>query len=207
MIQSVANFFRDLKLAARSLGRAKGLTLSVILTLALGIGANAAMFTLLRGVLLRPLVNRDESRLIYIRQSTEGKNAWFSVPEIDDLTSRVKRLNSFGDFSIIGFTLVGLGEPRSVQAGVVGGSYFQAMGSRSAPSQGRRRHGDRRTCPRLGLRVLAGETIRHSSGGRENARPSAGGRFGVGDAACRCDCVGDTRVARTASRVTWWHRL
>src|SRR5436305_12783980 len=130
MIQSVANFFRDLKLAARSLGRAKGLTLSVILTLALGIGANAAMFTLLRGVLLRPLVNRDEGRLVYIRQNAVGKNAWFSVPEINDLASRVKTLNSFGDFSIVGFTLVGLGEARTVQAGVVGGSYFQVMGLR-----------------------------------------------------------------------------
>src|SRR5215472_1454529 len=108
MVQSVGNFLRDLKLAVRSLGRAKGLTISVILTLALGIGANAAMFTLLRGILLRPLVNRDESRLIYIRQSADGKNAWFSVPEIDDVTSRVKTLHSFGDFSIIEFNLAGL---------------------------------------------------------------------------------------------------
>jgi len=134
MVQSVASFFRDLKLAARSLSRAKGLTLSVILTLALGIGANAAMFTLLRGVLLRPLVNRDESRLIYIRQSVDGKNAWFSVPEIDDLTSRVKTLHSFGDFSTIGFTLVGLGEPRTVRAGVVGGSWTRATMDRTPPA-------------------------------------------------------------------------
>src|SRR5436305_3231259 len=130
MIQSVANFFRDLKLAARSLGRAKGLTLSVILTLALGIGANAAMFSLLRGVLLRPLVNRDESRLIYIRQNANSRNAFFSIPEIEELSARLKTLNSFGDFSVIGFTMVGLGEPRSVRAGVVGGSYFQTMGLR-----------------------------------------------------------------------------
>src|SRR6202040_3199890 len=47
-----------------------------------------------------------------------------------DIRSRMKTLNSFGDFSTIGFTLVGLGEPRSVQAGVVGGSYFQVMGLR-----------------------------------------------------------------------------
>lgn len=88
------------------------------------------MFSLVRGVLLRPLINRDESRLIYIRQSADGKNATFSVPAIEDLRSRVKTLNSFGDFSTIGFTMVGLGEPRSVQAGVVGGSYFQTMGLR-----------------------------------------------------------------------------
>src|SRR5437762_8693185 len=131
MVQSVASFFRDLKLAARSLSRAKGLTLSVILTLALGIGANAAIFTLVRGVLLRPLVNRDETRLIYIRQSARGigaDNATFSVPEIQDLRARVTSLTAFGDFSTIGFTLVGLGEPREVRAGVVGGSYFEVMG-------------------------------------------------------------------------------
>jgi putative ABC transport system permease protein len=52
------------------------------------------------------------------------------MPEIADLSSRVNTLNSFGDFSVIGFTLTGLGEPRSVRAGVVGGSYFQVMGLR-----------------------------------------------------------------------------
>jgi putative ABC transport system permease protein len=130
MIENILRFPRDLKFAARSLIRAKALSVAVILTLALGIGANAAMFSLLRGVLLRPLVNRDESRLIYIRQIANGDNAWFSIPEIVDLSSRLKTLNSFGDFSTIGFTLVGLGEPRTVRAGVVGGSYFQTMGLR-----------------------------------------------------------------------------
>ncbi len=130
MIELLASFLRELKVATRSLGRAKGLTAAVILTLALGIGANAAMFSLVRGVLLRPLVNRGEDRLIYIRQSADGGNANFSIPEIDDLRSSVKTLSSFGDFSTIGFTMTGLGEPRSVQAGVVGGSYFQVMGLR-----------------------------------------------------------------------------
>ena len=63
---------RDLKLAVRSLAHNKGLAITVILTLALGIGANAAIFSVVRGVLLRPLVNRDEDRLIYIRQSAPG---------------------------------------------------------------------------------------------------------------------------------------
>jgi predicted permease len=124
-------FLRDLKFAVRSLGRTKGLTITVVLTLALGIGANAAIFSLVRGVLLRPLVNRDEDRLIYIRQSAHGigiDNATFSVPEIQDLRARVKTLSAFGDFSTIGFTMVGLGESREVRAGVVGGSYFEVMG-------------------------------------------------------------------------------
>jgi predicted permease len=133
MIESVMSFLRELKVAVRSLARAKGLTATVVLTLALGIGANAAMFSLIRGVLLRPLVNRDENRLIYIRQSEPGigaENATFSVPEIGDLRSRMKTLNAFGEFSTLGFTMVGLGEPRSVMAGVVDGSYFRVMGLR-----------------------------------------------------------------------------
>src|SRR5580692_5877153 len=133
MIQSIMSFLTELKVGARSLARAKGLTITVILTLAIGIGANAAMFSLVRAVLLRPLVNRDEDRLIYIRQSAKGNgddNANFSVPEIQDLRARVKTLSSFGDFSTVGFTMTGLGEPRTVQAGVVGGSYFEVMGLR-----------------------------------------------------------------------------
>jgi predicted permease len=126
-------FLHDLRTALRSLARAKGLTITVALTLALGIGANAAIFSVVRGVLLRPLVNRDEDRLIYIRQSARGigaDNVAFSVPEIQDLRERVKTLSAFGDFSTIGFTMVGLGEPREVRSGVVGGSYFEVMGLR-----------------------------------------------------------------------------
>jgi len=126
-------FLHDLRVALRSLARAKGLAITVILTLALGIGANAAIFSLVRGVLLRPLVNRDEDRLIYIRQSAPGigvDDAAFSVPEIKDLQASVKSVSAFGDFSTIGFTLLGLGEPREVRAGVVDGSYFEVMGLR-----------------------------------------------------------------------------
>ena len=78
------SLFADLRFALRSLSRVKGLTITVVLTLALGIGANAAIFSVVRGVLLRPLVNRDEDRLIYIRQSAPGidaANTNFSVPD------------------------------------------------------------------------------------------------------------------------------
>src|SRR5215212_8812215 len=124
-------FLQDLRVALRSLARAKGLAITVVLTLALGIGANAAIFSVVRGVLLRPLANRDQDRLIYIRQTAKGmgvENAHFSVPELRDLQSRVKTISAFGDFSTIEFTMVGLGEPRTVRAGVVGGSYFEVMG-------------------------------------------------------------------------------
>jgi len=125
------SFVHDTRVAAYSLSRTPGLALAVILTLALGIGANAAIFTLVRGVLLKPLVNREENRLIYVRQSAPGireENTTFSVPEIQDLRASVKSVSAFGDFSVIGFTMVGLGEPRAVRAGVVGGAYFDVMG-------------------------------------------------------------------------------
>jgi len=124
-------FLNDLKIALRSLRRAKGLAITVILTLALGIGANAAIFALVRGVLLRPLANRDEDRLIYIRQSAPGlgsENTNFSVPELKDIEPNVHSITEFGEFSTIGFVMVGLGEPREVRAGVAGGSYFEVMG-------------------------------------------------------------------------------
>src|SRR5579863_8981477 len=128
---AAAALTRDLRFALRSLLRAKGLAATVVATLAIGIGANAAIFSVVRGVLLRPLVNRDEDRLIYIRQSAPGigvDNVNFSVPEIQDLQSRVKSISEFGDFSTIGFSVVGLGEPREIRGGVVDGSYFDVMG-------------------------------------------------------------------------------
>jgi putative ABC transport system permease protein len=121
----------DFRYALRSLIRARGLALTVVLTLALGIGANAAIFSVVRGVLLKPLVNDDEEHLVYIRQSAPGRgteNANFSVPEINDLKSGIKTLTQIGDFSTVDFTLVGLGEPRVVRAGVVSGSFFPVMG-------------------------------------------------------------------------------
>src|SRR5688500_18129279 len=132
------DFLHELKFALRSMARSKGLFLTVVLTLALGIGANAAIFSVVRGVLLRPLVNRDEDRLVYIRQHAPGlgaKNITFSVPEIDDFKARAKTVGAFGDFSTVDFNLLGLGDPRVVRAGVVSGSYFEVMGLR--PVHGR----------------------------------------------------------------------
>jgi putative ABC transport system permease protein len=125
---------RDMRIALRSLLRAKVLAATVVVTLALGIGANAAIFSVVRGVLLRPLVNRDEGRLIYIQQAAPGigvDNTKFSVPEINDIEARATTISSFGDFSTVEFTMIGLGsEPRIIRAGVVGGSYFDVMGLR-----------------------------------------------------------------------------
>jgi putative ABC transport system permease protein len=124
--------FQEMRIGLRSLLRTRGLAITVVVTLALGIGANAAIFSVVRNVLLRPLVNRDADRLLYIRQTARGigtDNLTFSMPEIGDLESRVKSISAFGDFSTVDFTLIGFGgEPRVVTAGVVNGSFFEVMG-------------------------------------------------------------------------------
>ena len=128
-------FFHDLKIAIRSLARVPALWLTVALTLALGIGANAAIFSVVRAVLLRPLANRDEDKLLYIRQSAPGlneANTTFSIPEIKDLGEGLKSLRELGTFSTVEFTVVGLGTPREIPAGVVDGNYFDVMGLKPA---------------------------------------------------------------------------
>ena len=124
-------FLHDLKIAIRSLSNVSTLWFTVALTLALGIGANAAIFSVVRAVLLRPLANEDEGRLLYIRQSAPGigaANTTFSVPEIKDIGTSLKTIKELGTFSEVDFTVVGLGTPREIPAGVVDGNYFDVMG-------------------------------------------------------------------------------
>lgn len=126
-------FSRELKVAVRSLWKAKALSFAVIVTLALGIGVNVAIFSLVRAVLLKPLANRNEEQIVYIRQSAPGigaENITFSVPEIQDIRTRVKSLADVTEFSVLSFTVVGLGEPRQIRGGVVAGNYFDVMGLR-----------------------------------------------------------------------------
>ena len=130
-LQCAAVLLGDIRVALRSLGRTPALWATVALTLALGIGVNAAIFSVVRGVLLRPLVNRDEDRLIYIQQSAPGlqvDNATFSVPEITDIGANLKTTSKLGTFSTVDFTAQGFGETREIHAGVVDGAYFEVMG-------------------------------------------------------------------------------
>jgi putative ABC transport system permease protein len=125
------SFVRDLRVAIRSLARVPALWITVALTLALGIGANAAIFSVVRAVLLRPLANRDEDRLLYLHQSAPGigeDNTAFSVPEIQDIGSGLKSIKELGTISGIDFTVTGLGTPREIPAGVVDGNYFEVVG-------------------------------------------------------------------------------
>ena len=130
--RAVEEFARDLVFALRSLRRAPGFTAAVIVTLGLGIGANTAMFTVLRGTLLRSLSNRDDRQLVYLRQSASGvgqQNETFSVPEIADFRGGVKAFSRVAEFSAMSFTMIGDdGFPERISTGVVSGTYFEVMG-------------------------------------------------------------------------------
>ncbi len=121
----------DLRYALRSLRRAPGFALAVTLTLGLGIGANTAIFSVVRGVLLKPLPHRDGSRLVFLRQSVQGpggENIAFSVPEINDFRTASKTLAGIAEYSPITFTMVERGEAVRIDAGLVTGNYFSVMG-------------------------------------------------------------------------------
>ena len=121
----------DLRYALRSLSRAPGFALAVVVTLGLGIGANTAIFSVVRGVLLRPLPHREGDRLVYLRHSINGpggESINFSVPEILDFRNAAKSLGGIAEYSQMVYTLQGKQDAVRVNVGLVTGNYFQVMG-------------------------------------------------------------------------------
>src|SRR5512134_2843067 len=124
-------FINDLRYAVRSLTRARGYALTVILTLGLGIGANTAIFSVVRGVLLKPLPHRDGDRLVYLRQSVDGpggENIGFSVPEILDFRNAARTIQGIAEYSNMTYTLQGDDDAIRINVGLVTGNYFETMG-------------------------------------------------------------------------------
>jgi predicted permease len=134
-IESVA---ADIRYALRALGRAPAFTTVVVLTLALGIGANTAIFSVVRGVLLKPLPHRDGDRLVYLRHSMDGPGGAsiaFSVPEVNDFREGANSLGGIAEFSSWTLTLQEDDGAVRIEVGLVTGNYFEVMGL--APLLGR----------------------------------------------------------------------
>jgi len=120
----------DIRYASRTLRHAPVFTAIVVITLGLGIGANTAIFSVVRGVLLKGLPHRDANRLVYLRQSTDkpdGANLSFSVPEVHDLRSGAPALGTLAEYSPMTYTLEGENSVR-VNVGLVTGNFFETMG-------------------------------------------------------------------------------
>ena len=115
---------KDFRYALRSLRRAPGFALTVIVTLGLGIGATTAIFSVVRGVLLKPLPHRDGERLLYLKQSIGGpggENIAFSVPEILDFRENAKSLGGIAEYSALTLTMVEKDNPARITVGLVTG--------------------------------------------------------------------------------------
>ena len=122
---------QDLRYALRTLMRAPGFTFAVVLTLGLGIGANTAIFSVVRAVLLRPLPHKDGDRLMFLKQSTNqpgGDNIAFSVPEITDFRESARTLQGIAEYSPMTYNLVTDHEAVRIDAGLVTGNYLSVMG-------------------------------------------------------------------------------
>jgi predicted permease len=131
-------FWRDVRFAARGLGRSPAFTAIAVLTLALGIGANTAIFSVVYSVLLRPLAYAEPERLISIRaaySATEVQDIPASQPEYHDYLQGVSALEDLAAVYPISINLTGLGEPQRIQASVVSDNYFRLLGV--APALGR----------------------------------------------------------------------
>ena len=121
----------DVNYAFRSLARAPGFTIAVVLTLGLAIGANTAIFSVVRGVLLKPLPHRDGERLVYLRQSVDGpggENVLFSVPEINDFRAGAPSFQGIAEYSPETTTLIGESDAIRISVGLVTGNYLEVMG-------------------------------------------------------------------------------
>ena len=125
----------DLRYAARTLRRAPAFTAVVIVTLALGIGANTAIFSVIRGVLLKPLPHKDGDRLMYLRQSADGPgadNINFSVPEVRELRDGVRAFSGLAEYSQWFGTLQEDNNATRIETGLITGNYFEVMGLSAA---------------------------------------------------------------------------
>lgn len=129
---------QDIRYAWRMMRKNPGFTLSAILILGLGIGANSAIFSVVNSVLLKPLPYMEGDQLVVLRnvQTRLGvEDAQFSVQEIQDYRERNSSLAELVEFHTMTFTLLGGAEARSVRTGVVSAHFFDVMGVR--PLMGR----------------------------------------------------------------------
>ena len=121
----------DVRYAARSLLKSPGFTIATIATLALGIGANTAIFSLINGVLLQPLPYREGGRLVLLQQSApkaDIENLAFSIQEVYDYRDLNSTLSGLVEHHAMTFTLLGRSEPERVSTGVVSAEFFNVLG-------------------------------------------------------------------------------
>ena len=127
----MSTFLQDLRYGFRMLRRSPGFTLVALLALALGIGANTALFSVVYGVLLKPLPYAQGKELVVLHQEFPKANATnmgFSVKELNDYRVQAKSLAQIEEYHQMSFILLDGQEPDEVRTGVVSAHFFDLLG-------------------------------------------------------------------------------
>jgi predicted permease len=125
----LATIAQDLHYGVRTLAKHPGFTAAAILTMALGIGANAAIFSVVNGVILQPLPYAGGNRLVVLQQKGgPGVEPGFSPLEIQDYRAQATNFEEVVEYHNLNFNLLGHGEPERVRSGVVSWNFFQTLG-------------------------------------------------------------------------------
>src|SRR4029453_15793704 len=122
---------RNARYALRLVRRQPGYAIAVIATLGLGIGANSAIFSVINGVLLRPLPYAESERLVLVRQSAPlagQEQVPVSIRELYDYREQTSDVSGIVEFQQMSFDLIGGGEPDRVTTGVVSSNFFDVLG-------------------------------------------------------------------------------
>src|SRR5437868_3124830 len=129
---------RDIRHGLRRVLATPGFTAIAVLTLALGIGANVAIFTVVNAVLIRPLPFPNPDRLVRIAadaKATGGRNIGFSQPELEDLRDRAGIFDAVTAVWPVSASFVGGTRPERIEVLATSANYFQLLGA--APQLGR----------------------------------------------------------------------
>ena len=144
---------QDLQYALRRLVKAPGFTAVAVLTLALGIGANSAIFSVVNGVLLKPLPYPESGRLVGVYHTSDGGRSVMSGPNFTDIARMATTLESVAATATSTAILTGEGEPARLRIGRVSASFFDVL--RVAPALGRRFNADENTPGRTNIVILS----------------------------------------------------
>lgn len=132
----------DLKYALRMLMKSPTFTVAAVLTLALGIGANTAIFTVVNGLLLRPLPYPEPERIVTFRSNQ-------SVPDLSDVATQSQSFETVGGVSVQAADYADGGEPVQIELGLVAGDFFGVLGGRAALGRTITREDDRFGAPQV----------------------------------------------------------
>ena len=185
LVRMVETILQDVRYGARTLRKNPGFTLVIVFTMALGIGANTAIFSVVNGVLLKPLPYKRGDELVIVRQPqtrADVQDIGFSPKEMDDYRAQASTLAGLVEFHSMWFILLGRPEPERVQTGVVSANFFDVLGVKPILGRRFRSEDEKHGAPAvlvLSYPVLAAQLRRRREHRRTDVpheRPAAHGR-------------------------------